>query len=120
MKCLRYRSYIFFSFLFPHHTIPYHTTTYDKNLGTLKLAARVVQWQRKSGKEAQNQHWFYENGFIANVYNSRLVLDIDGDGSKDGAKIAIGERKSVNNADQKCKLFGSILFLSAFVVERAD
>ncbi|KFH70968.1 hypothetical protein MVEG_03814 [Podila verticillata NRRL 6337] len=69
--------------------------------GTLKLAARVVQWQRKSGKEAQNQHWFYENGFIANVYNSRLVLDIDGDGSKDGAKIAIGERKAVSNADQK-------------------
>ncbi|KAF9373316.1 hypothetical protein CPB97_000656, partial [Podila verticillata] len=72
--------------------------------GTLKLAARVVQWQRKSGKEAQNQHWFYENGFIANVYNSRLVLDIDGDGSKDGAKIAIGERKAVSNADQKWML----------------
>ncbi|KAG0334355.1 hypothetical protein BG004_000441, partial [Podila humilis] len=69
--------------------------------GTLKLAARVVQWQRKSGKEAQNQHWFYENGYIANVYNSRLVLDIDGDGSKDGAKIAIGERKALNNSDQK-------------------
>lgn len=92
--------------------IPYHTT-YGKNLGTLKLAARVVQWQRKSGKEAQNQHWFYENGFIANVYNSRLVLDIDGDGSKDGAKIAIGERKAVSNADQKCKLFGPILFLAS-------
>ncbi|KAF9198224.1 hypothetical protein BGZ49_001021, partial [Haplosporangium sp. Z 27] len=60
--------------------------------GTLKLAARV---------EAYNQHWFYENGFIANVYNSRLVLDIDGDGSKDGAKIAIGERKATANADQK-------------------
>lgn len=72
-------------------------------LGTLKLAARVVQWQRKSGKDARNQHWFYENGFIANVYNSRLVLDIDGDGSKDGAKIAVGERKAVANNDQKCK-----------------
>ncbi|KAF9954970.1 hypothetical protein BGZ72_004124, partial [Mortierella alpina] len=69
--------------------------------GTLKLAARVVQWQRKTGKDARNQHWFYENGFIANVYNSRLVLDIDGDGSKDGAKIAIGERKAVANNDQK-------------------
>ncbi|KAF9275594.1 hypothetical protein BGZ68_010685, partial [Mortierella alpina] len=69
--------------------------------GTLKLAARVVQWQRKSGKDARNQHWFYENGFIANVYNSRLVLDIDGDGSKDGAKIAVGERKAVANNDQK-------------------
>ncbi|KAG0260352.1 hypothetical protein BG011_001953, partial [Mortierella polycephala] len=73
--------------------------------GTLKLAARVIQWQRKSGKasftDARNQHWFYENGFIANVYNSRLVLDIDGDGSKDGAKIAVGERKVVANADQQ-------------------
>ncbi|KAF9569219.1 hypothetical protein EC968_002657, partial [Mortierella alpina] len=69
--------------------------------GTLKLAARVIQWQRKSGKDARNQHWFYENGFIANVYNSRLVLDIDGDGSKDGAKIAVGERKAVANNDQK-------------------
>ncbi|KAG9320569.1 hypothetical protein KVV02_002822, partial [Mortierella alpina] len=69
--------------------------------GTLKLAARVVQWQRKTGKDARNQHWFYENGFIANVYNSRLVLDIDGDGSKDGAKIAVGERKAVANNDQK-------------------
>ncbi|KAF9345813.1 hypothetical protein BGX26_002705, partial [Mortierella sp. AD094] len=82
--------------------------------GTLKLAARVVQWQRKTGKasiasefdsiqfnDARNQHWFYENGFIANVYNSRLVLDIDGDGSKDGAKIAIGERKATANADQQ-------------------
>ncbi|KAF9195071.1 hypothetical protein BGZ50_005292, partial [Haplosporangium sp. Z 11] len=76
--------------------------------GTLKLAARVIQWQRKSGKasftDARNQHWFYENGFIANVYNSRLVLDIDGDGSKDGAKIAVGERKAVANADQKWHL----------------
>ncbi|KAG0196973.1 hypothetical protein BGX28_009522, partial [Mortierella sp. GBA30] len=69
--------------------------------GTLKLAARVIQWQRKSGKDARNQHWFYESGFIANVYNSRLVLDIDGDGSKDGAKIAIGERKGTANADQQ-------------------
>ncbi|KAG0043718.1 hypothetical protein BGZ83_011087, partial [Gryganskiella cystojenkinii] len=69
--------------------------------GTLKLNARVVQWQRKAGKDAHNQHWFYENGFIANVYNSRLVLDIDGDGSKDGAKIAIGERKATANADQQ-------------------
>ncbi|KAG0307670.1 hypothetical protein BGZ98_010139, partial [Dissophora globulifera] len=69
--------------------------------GTLKLAARVVQWQRKTGQEARNQHWFYESGFIANVYNSRLVLDIDGDGSKDGAKIAIGERKAAANADQQ-------------------
>ncbi|KAG0240690.1 hypothetical protein BGW41_006773, partial [Actinomortierella wolfii] len=69
--------------------------------GSLKAGARVCQWQRKSGKEAQNQHWFYENGYIANVYNSRLVLDIDGDGSRDGAKIAVGERKLTNNADQQ-------------------
>ncbi|KAI1316330.1 hypothetical protein EDD11_010109 [Mortierella claussenii] len=72
--------------------------------GTLKLAARVVQSQRTTGREARNQHWFYENGFIANVYNSRLVLDIDGDGSKDGAKIAIGERKATANADQQWTL----------------
>ncbi|KAG0013890.1 hypothetical protein BGZ80_010786, partial [Entomortierella chlamydospora] len=52
-------------------------------------------------QDARNQHWFYENGFIANVYNSRLVLDIDGDGTKDGAKIAIGERKAVANSDQQ-------------------
>ncbi|KAF9100709.1 hypothetical protein BGX27_000276, partial [Mortierella sp. AM989] len=51
-------------------------------------------------QDARNQHWFFENGFIANVYNSRLVLDIDGDGSKDGAKIAIGERKAAANTDQ--------------------
>ncbi|KAF9409794.1 hypothetical protein BGZ94_001860, partial [Podila epigama] len=69
--------------------------------GELKLSARVVQRKRETGKEAKNQHWFFEDGFIANVYNSRLVLDIDGDGSKDGAKIAIGERKSVANTDQK-------------------
>ncbi|KAF9904817.1 hypothetical protein EC991_002321, partial [Linnemannia zychae] len=69
--------------------------------GTLKLNARVIQWQRKAGQEARNQHWFYENGFIANVYNSRLVLDIDGDGSKDGAKIAVGERKATANNDQQ-------------------
>ncbi|KAF9107960.1 hypothetical protein BGX29_004073, partial [Mortierella sp. GBA35] len=69
--------------------------------GTLKLNARLIQWQRKAGQEARNQHWFYENGFIANVYNSRLVLDIDGDGSKDGAKIAVGERKAVANNDQQ-------------------
>ncbi|KAF9302842.1 hypothetical protein BGZ91_009232, partial [Linnemannia elongata] len=69
--------------------------------GTLKLNARVIQWQRKAGQEARNQHWFYENGFIANVYNSRLVLDIDGDGSKDGAKIAVGERKAIANSDQQ-------------------
>ncbi|KAF9905967.1 hypothetical protein BX616_000861, partial [Lobosporangium transversale] len=60
--------------------------------GAIKLSAR----------DARNQHWFYENGFIANVYNSRLVLDIDGDGTKDGAKIAIGERKpSTSNSDQQ-------------------
>ncbi|KAF9156576.1 hypothetical protein DFQ26_009301, partial [Actinomortierella ambigua] len=69
--------------------------------GSLKLNARVCQWQRKAGKEAENQHWFYENGYIANVYNSRLVLDIDGDGSRDGAKIAIGERKVANHHDQQ-------------------
>ncbi|KAF9950314.1 hypothetical protein BGZ70_001429, partial [Mortierella alpina] len=69
--------------------------------GVLKASARVFQWQRKSGKDARNQHWFYENGFIANVYNSRLVMDIDGDGSRDGAKIAIGERKATDNNDQK-------------------
>ncbi|KAF9307936.1 hypothetical protein BG003_011837, partial [Podila horticola] len=69
--------------------------------GSLDIAARVVQRQRKSGKEAQNQRWFYENGFIANVYNSKLVLDIDGDGFKDGSNIAIGERMVVNNANQK-------------------
>ncbi|KAF9933124.1 hypothetical protein FBU30_006448, partial [Linnemannia zychae] len=69
--------------------------------GTLKLNARVIQWQRKAGQEARNQHWFYENGYIANVYNSRLVLDIDGDGSKDGAKIAVGERKATANGDQQ-------------------
>ncbi|KAF9547918.1 hypothetical protein EC957_007645, partial [Mortierella hygrophila] len=69
--------------------------------GTLKLNARLIQWQRKAGQEARNQHWFYENGFIANVYNSRLVLDIDGDGSKDGAKIAVGERKATANSDQQ-------------------
>ncbi|KAF9430481.1 hypothetical protein BGZ76_000821, partial [Entomortierella beljakovae] len=72
--------------------------------GTLKQSARVVQWQRKSGKDARNQHWFYQNGFIANVYNSRLVLDIDGDGSKDGAKIAVGERKPNANSDQQWNL----------------
>ncbi|KAF9974682.1 hypothetical protein BGZ73_001866, partial [Actinomortierella ambigua] len=69
--------------------------------GSLKVNARVCQWQRKAGKEAENQHWFYENGYIANVYNSRLVLDIDGDGSRDGAKIAIGERKVTNHQDQQ-------------------
>ncbi|KAF9583249.1 hypothetical protein BGW38_009927, partial [Lunasporangiospora selenospora] len=70
--------------------------------GTLKANARLVQWHRKAGKaKAHNQHWFYENGFIANVYNSRWVLDIDGDGSKDGAKIALGERKLTSNADQQ-------------------
>ncbi|ORZ05713.1 hypothetical protein BCR41DRAFT_176180 [Lobosporangium transversale] len=70
--------------------------------GAIKLSARVIQWHRKAGKDARNQHWFYENGFIANVYNSRLVLDIDGDGTKDGAKIAIGERKpSTSNSDQQ-------------------
>ncbi|CAO3565913.1 unnamed protein product [Mortierella alpina] len=67
----------------------------------LKATARVVQWQRKSGKDARNQHWFYENGFIANVNNSRLVMDIDGDGFRDGTKIAIGERKAAVNNDQK-------------------
>ncbi|KAF8924852.1 hypothetical protein BGZ58_001364, partial [Dissophora ornata] len=56
---------------------------------------------RLAGQDARNQHWFLENGFIANVYNSRLVLDIDGDGTKDGAKIAIGERKATLNADQQ-------------------
>ncbi|KAF9360723.1 hypothetical protein BGX34_007540, partial [Mortierella sp. NVP85] len=70
--------------------------------GTLKLAARVYQWHRKAGKDARNQHWFFEHGYICNVYNSRLVLDIDGDGTKDGAKIAIGERKPAGqNADQQ-------------------
>ncbi|KAG0012587.1 hypothetical protein BGZ81_001477, partial [Podila clonocystis] len=69
--------------------------------GSLKLDARVVQWQRKSGQWAQNQHWFHENGTIANVHNSSLVLDIDGNGSKDGDKIVIGERKDVSNPDQK-------------------
>lgn len=81
-------------------------------LGTLKLNARVIQWQRKAGQEARNQHWFYENGFIANVYNSRLVLDIDGDGSKDGAKIAVGERKAIANSDQQCKHLILVFFFS--------
>jgi hypothetical protein len=75
------------------------------------LNARVIQWQRKAGQEARNQHWFYENGFIANVYNSRLVLDIDGDGSKDGAKIAVGERKATANSDQQCKQLSISLLL---------
>lgn len=84
-------------------------------LGTLKLNARVIQWQRKTGQEARNQHWFYENGFIANVYNSRLVLDIDGDGSKDGAKIAVGERKAIANSDQQCKHLILCIFLSSWI-----
>ena len=88
---------------------------YCNFLGTLKLNARVIQWQRKAGQEARNQHWFYENGFIANVYNSRLVLDIDGDGSKDGAKIAVGERKATSNSDQQCKHFILLVFLSSWV-----
>jgi len=70
---------------------------------SLKSGTRLIQWTRKTEGNA-NQQWTVDNGFIHLKGNANLVLDVDGDGTRDGARIAIGERKDKKNLDQRCKL----------------
>ncbi|ORZ05712.1 hypothetical protein BCR41DRAFT_278629, partial [Lobosporangium transversale] len=64
----------------------------DASEGALKPGTRLIQWTRKTEDNA-NQQWGVSNGFIHLKSNPDLVLDVDGDGTRDGARISLNERK---------------------------
>jgi len=74
----------------------------DVAQATLLTGTRVIQWSRKS-ENNENQQWAVTNGFIHLKSRPNYVLDIDGDGTRDGAKLSIKERKEKKNLDQRCK-----------------
>lgn len=74
----------------------------DVYQGSLKAGSRIIQWTQKS-ESNENQQWAVSNGFIHLKNQPNLVLDVDGDGTRDGARIALGERKDKKNLDQRCK-----------------
>ncbi|KAF9929140.1 hypothetical protein BGZ65_005935, partial [Modicella reniformis] len=68
--------------------------------GSLKPGTRLIQWTRKS-TDNDNQQWAVTDGFIHLKSNAGLVLDVDGDGTRDGARIALNEHKDKKNLDQR-------------------
>jgi hypothetical protein len=90
----------------------------DATEGSLKAGTRLIQWTRRTTDNA-NQQWAVSNGFIHLKNNPNLVLDVDGDGTRDGARIALGERKEKKNLDQRCKWWTVCMF-SMSPVESID
>ncbi|KAI8352981.1 ricin B lectin domain-containing protein, partial [Mortierella sp. GBAus27b] len=88
----------------------------DATEGSLKAGTRLIQWTRRT-TDNDNQQWTVSNGFIHLKNNPNMVLDVDGDGTRDGARIALGERKEKKNLDQRCKWWTVYMF-SISLVER--
>ncbi|ORX62746.1 hypothetical protein DM01DRAFT_356040 [Hesseltinella vesiculosa] len=69
----------------------------DVALDSLKQAAKICVWSKKAGKEAANQLWMYDNGYIINKH-SGLVLDVQGGLLKSDTQIIQYKRKMTEDA----------------------
>ncbi|KAG0019623.1 hypothetical protein BGZ82_011834, partial [Podila clonocystis] len=61
--------------------------------GVIRSGTRVIQNVCKTGTDAAGQHWLNYDGVLTLASNSRFVVTIDGDATRDGTRITIQEKK---------------------------
>ncbi|KAG2209909.1 hypothetical protein INT46_010505 [Mucor plumbeus] len=76
-----------------------HKMVLDVSLDSLKAAAKVVVWPKKT-KDIDNQLWMYDHGYIINK-NSGMVLDVQGGILESDKQIIQYKRKMVEDAQNQ-------------------
>ncbi|KAK4521842.1 cell separation during budding [Mucor velutinosus] len=71
----------------------------DVSLDSLKAAAKVVVWTKKT-KDIDNQLWMYDHGYIINK-NSGMVLDVQGGILESDKQIIQYKRKMIEDAQNQ-------------------
>ncbi|CAO3626169.1 unnamed protein product [Cunninghamella blakesleeana] len=74
-----------------------HNMCLDVSWDSLKQAAKIVVWPKKSGSDKDNQLWMYDNGYIINK-NSGLVLDVQGGILESDKQVIQYKRKMTEDA----------------------
>ncbi|KAG2198890.1 ricin B lectin domain-containing protein [Mucor mucedo] len=76
-----------------------HQMVLDVHLDSLKAAAKVVVWPKKT-KDMDNQLWMYDHGYIINK-NSGMVLDVQGGMLENDKQIIQYKRKMIEDAQNQ-------------------
>ncbi|CAO3643169.1 unnamed protein product [Mucor fragilis] len=76
-----------------------HKMVLDVTLDSLKAAAKVVVWPKKT-KDIDNQLWMYDHGYIINK-NSGMVLDVQGGILESDKQIIQYKRKMIEDAQNQ-------------------
>ncbi|KAI9364619.1 ricin B lectin domain-containing protein [Pilaira anomala] len=76
-----------------------HKMVLDVHQDSLKVAAKVVVWPMKK-KDADNQLWMYDHGYIINK-NSGMVLDVQGGLLESDKQIIQYKRKMLEDAQNQ-------------------
>ncbi|KAG0023149.1 hypothetical protein BGZ81_008247, partial [Podila clonocystis] len=73
----------------------------DCKQGVVRYGARLMQGVPTQGKESHHQRWESSNGTLVIQGKPLYAIDIEGDGTKNGARLSLQRPKVKNNLDQQ-------------------